>query len=518
MYDVVLISPHYNYDPHGRPNPDIGAAEFQNLSMIVPLGIVHVAQYLYNCGFQVKVVHLPHEFRALQALGLDLERLESPLEAILQHYPARVCGLQAHFYLYAGGAVRIAAVYRKLFPQSTILVGGYMATACWKQIMQTAPDIDGVILGEGETTVRRVAETLRSPHGNGLKAIDGLAIRGPNDTYVHNPARADTLLDLAQMPTIDPKAPPFDRIMWPERGFMNISRGRCPDDCAYCVANNRRINPRRFRTMTVDRILTQLAIYQENGMHSIFLGENHFLNMDFMQTLIEEIIRADFDLYFELETHPLVFADRRLLDRMVAAGFLRFTLGGESGSDRLLRRMGRRSNTRQIMHSVRQIAAAGGLAVTSWICNLPGETAADFKATQDLIADVAAAGGFVYWIENLHVLPGSPLHRSPEKWDMELLLKDLSEWFRWSLYSKSYVNFDDALKTPRKYLTHLNRNSTPEAMITRFYTLRRQARMLVPHMKRNLKAQAPHLPPALTRTERRNLDWYAERGWKLWLF
>ena len=44
----------------------------------------------------------------------------------------------------------------------------------------------------------------------------------------------------------------------------------------------------------------------------------------------------------------------------------------------------------------------------------------------------------VYGIENLHVFPGRPLHRSPLKWDMELLLKDLSGWFRWSLRSKTY--------------------------------------------------------------------------------
>ena len=65
---------------------------------------------------------------------------------------------------------------------------------------------------------------------------------------------------------------------------------------------------------------------------------------------------------------------------MIAAGFRRFTMGCESGADSLLRRMGRRSHAAQIMASVKQITEAGGLVATSWICNLPGGTAADFQA------------------------------------------------------------------------------------------------------------------------------------------
>jgi tRNA nucleotidyltransferase/poly(A) polymerase len=124
----------------------------------------------------------------------------------------------------------------------------------------------------------------------------------------------------------------------------------------------------------------------------------------------------------------------------------------------------------------------------------------------------------VYWIENLHVLPGSPLHRAPEKWDMELLLRDLRDWLRWSLRSKAYVDFEDALQAPQDYLTHLNRNSDPREMVTRLYTLRQRARELVPAMRQNLAARRRHLPPDLLASEQRTHDWYAERGWKLWLF
>jgi len=221
---------------------------------------------------------------------------------------------------------------------------------------------------------------------------------------------------------------------------------------------------------------------------------------------------------FELETHPAFFADNGLLRKMIEAGFHRYTMGCESGSDALSKRMGRRSNRRQMMDSVKKIANAGGLVVSSWICNLPGETAADFRATQEMLQHVVEAGGFTYWIENLHVLPGSRLHRNPKQWKIDIVLKNLADWVRWSLVSKTYVDPEDAARRPHDYLTHVNQDSTPGEMIRRLYAQRRLARDQVPTMKANLADRSPYLPTALARTERQKLDWYEEKGWQLLLF
>jgi radical SAM superfamily enzyme YgiQ (UPF0313 family) len=169
------------------------------------------------------------------------------------------------------------------------------------------------------------------------------------------------------------------------------------------------------------------------------------------------------------------------------------------------------------MNSVEQIADAGGLVITSWICNLPGETETEFQETRAMLRRVVDAGGFIYWIENLHVLPGSPLHQNPDKWDIELLLQNLADWFRWSLRSKTYVDLEDANRSPLDYLTHLNRNSDPHEMINRFFAQRQLARMLVPAMQQNLEKRAASLPLDLAQAERQRLDWYETRGWKLWL-
>lgn len=131
---------------------------------------------------------------------------------------------------------------------------------------------------------------------------------------------------------------------------------------------------------------------------------------------------------------------------------------------------------------------------------------------------VVKAGGFIYWIENLHVLPGSKLYKNPESWDIEILLTNLEGWIEWSILSKQYVTFEEAYKEPLKYLTHLNRNASPEKMIERFYSNRKHARTLIPEMKSNLERNFKHLPSDIFKTEMQFLDWYERKGWKLWLF
>ena len=158
------------------------------------------------------------------------------------------------------------------------------------------------------------------------------------------------------------------------------------------------------------------------------------------------------------------------------------------------------------------------MAVTSWISNLPGETASDFEQTQALMREVVKAGGFIYWIENLHVLPGSKLSQMPENYGIEILLHDLKDWRRWSLDSKKYVDFEDALHQPLRYLTHRNRKLSARDMIERFYSHRKLARALIPAMKHNLQDLPQRLAPDLFEAEMQTLEWYEDKGWRLWLF
>jgi radical SAM superfamily enzyme YgiQ (UPF0313 family) len=518
MYDAILISPHYNYRQDGTPVPPLDKDNYQDLSMIIPLGLLYIAQYLNDFGYNVRVVHIPQELYFLRRFNPTEDATQNFIEKILVNYPARVCGIQVHWYLYCGGAVFISKLYKTLFPDSKIFLGGYMATACWQEFLTVAKHVDGVILGEGERPFQKIIEKFLTSKDNRLDDINGLAYRNGNSGFICNPAGNDSLLGLDNLAIIRPDAPVFKNLFWQKRQFISISRGLCPENCSYCVGNNRCMNPRSYQTLQIDKILEQLHVYQDFGFHDIFLGENHFLNISFMKKLIENIIRENFTLVFELETHPIIFEDSKLLERMIEAKFLRYTMGCESGSDSVLKRLGRNSNSGQIIDSVRRIAETGGIVLTSWISNLPGETASEFQDTQKILRKVVQQGGFIYWIENLHVLPGTKLYAHPQTYHIEILNNTLEEWIKWSVFSKTYVDFDAVFKEPLKYLTHLNKNISPQEMIERFYANRKLALAHVPEMRYNLENRFKNLSYDIIAGEMQTLNWYENNGWKLWLF
>jgi radical SAM superfamily enzyme YgiQ (UPF0313 family) len=524
MYDVLLISPHYGYENNGTTLPQSNIAAQQDMSFIVPLGIVHIAQYLHNKGLNVRVVHIPHEKFFMDRANSGNyrtgggERKPILLEDILKKYPARVCGIQAHWYLYSGGAVQTASLYKKIFPESKVFLGGFTATACWKEFLSLCPDIDGIVLGEGEKPFNEIVEKVLSSKTSDLKNISGTAGRNGSDGFFCNTPDEKNNISIEEIPILRPNDPPFENIFWGQYFFINVARGLCPEECSYCVANNPFINTRPYETLRMDKILEQLHVYQKFGFREVFMGESHFLNMPFMNSMLESIIKENYDMYFRLETHPVIFEERSFIEKLIAAKFLRFTIGCESGSDSLLKSIGRNSTAKQIIGSVKNIADLGGIALTSWICNLPGETEKQFQETQAVMKEVVHNGGFIYWIENLLALPGTDMYKEPHQYGLQLLFNTLDKWMEWALLSKQYVDIEMMEENPLTYLTHLDKAIPPEEMVSRLYSNRELCKNMIPEMKEHIEKKFSGLPSFLSEREIKVMEWYETKGWKLLLF
>ena len=92
-------------------------------------------------------------------------------------------------------------------------------------------------------------------------------------------------------------------------------------------------------------------------------------------------------------------------------------------------RIGRSGCRDQILTGVDAITSAGRLVLTSWICNLPGETDEEFALTLSAMREVVARGGQVYWTESLMPLPGTRIAAEPEAYG-KAIYRQLTEG-RW---------------------------------------------------------------------------------------
>ena len=128
MYDIVLISPHYHYDKDGNPLPRPEDAHYQDLSMVIPLGLIHLAQALHDKDLTVQVVHLHLEFHNLRRFGIDPEKYNVNGGSIAIGHPFGMTGARMTGHLLREGKRRGA----KLGVVSMCIGGGMGAAGLFE--------------------------------------------------------------------------------------------------------------------------------------------------------------------------------------------------------------------------------------------------------------------------------------------------------------------------------------------------------------------------------------------------
>jgi len=190
------------------------------------------------------------------------------------------------------------------------------------------------------------------------------------------------------------------------RAWVTIIHG-CNHACAYCIVPAVR---GRERSRQPGAILAELAgLAREGFREAVLLGQNvnnygrdlptPGRRVDFGDLLaqadqVEGIARIRFTT-----SHPANFR-RRFLEVMAGAKRVceHLHLPVQSGSDRVLRAMGRgydRAEYLELVRQVREVLPAAGIT-TDLIVGFPGETEADFEDTLRLVETARFDGAFTF--------------------------------------------------------------------------------------------------------------------------
>ena len=295
-------------------------------------------------------------------------------------------------------------------------------TAAGHTLVQGGGEVDLVVLNSCAVTaeaVRKSRQQIRRVRRRSPGAR--LVLTGCYGTL--EPAEAATLLGVDQVvdnrdkdrlvSLVDPaasrvrgvrQAAPFWQAGGRERAFVKIQDG-CRYRCAYCVITLARGEE---RSRSVAEVVQEINDLHVSGVNEAVLTGVHVggYGSDIDSSLIELVtaLLSDTDLprlrLASLEPWALpdglleLFASRRLMPHL--------HLPLQSGSDDVLRRMARRCRRDDFLHLVERLrSAVPGINVTTdVIAGFPGERAADWRQTVDLV-EQARFG-------DLHVFPFSP--------------------------------------------------------------------------------------------------------------
>ena len=272
-----------------------------------------------------------------------------------------------------------------------IVVGGPHPSGVMEKIYEDIEAIDYSVYCEGEYALPMLIKALlgnSDPAGVAMRHIPNLIWKDGGKivkNYCELPGDLDDL-DFPAWELISPKryscGTPhgfiYKRIPF---ASMICTRG-CPNNCGFCGTGN--IHGRRLRKRSVGNLIAEIEyLYKRYGTKEIFFEDDNFTwDREFVKDFCGRIIEADFDILFSLPNGVCIDTlDEDTLRVMRKAKFYSFAVGIESGSERILRRMGKGADF-DMMASRIDLAKKHGFYVTGFfIIGYPGETRDDIFAT-----------------------------------------------------------------------------------------------------------------------------------------
>ncbi len=347
-----------------------------------------------------------HEVLLVDALGMGFTA-EQTVEH-LREACADIVGVSLGFTAAWTTTRAICAGIKAACPDVLTLVGGNTATFLARDLAQL-PEVDVVVRGEADISFRLLIDAL--DRGDSLRDIDGLTYRLDNK-LVETPDRS-LIADLEALPF-----PARDLLPYAEqyRKVVLTARG-CPYGCIYCSTSA--FWQRRFRPRSVPSILEEVRLLLSDRTvdYFAFADDCFTLVRDRVLQICEGLQALGHQATWSC-TGRIETATSEVLERMSQAGCRNIFFGAESGSDRVLRTIGRKYGAADVQRAYRDCLANGIQPSFSFIVGLPSETEQDLQQTFQLIESLDG-------VENgVHVLtpfPGTPITMHPEKFGIRIL-------------------------------------------------------------------------------------------------
>lgn len=343
--------------------------------IVPPVGLGYLATALRKAGF--------NNLSILDGQKINLTPILLK-EVLVQQKPA-IVGLQVFSSGYST-AQEIVEITKKVLPDSVVVLGGPHVTATAQRVLNDFPMADFAFQGEAEPGFPLLVKCIFNKE-NILEKISGLIFRQNDQIRLVQRAIVEDL-DSLGFPAWD-LMPPNTYPDVPQGAFYKrfpiapilTSRG-CPYECAYCGSP---VNmTRRYRVRSISHVLDEIEmLVNKYGVKEIHIIDDMFsLKKERVLEFCDGLESRKIDISY---TFPnglrLDSLDKKVLVRMKQTGAYAFTVGIESGSQRILDAMKKRLTLGEIREKVQLIRECELEPSGFFIIGYPGETVEDIKAT-----------------------------------------------------------------------------------------------------------------------------------------
>ena len=331
-----------------------------------PLGLLYLTSHLKARGFSVGVFDSTFSTPDAFAQALDRER------------PA-VVGLYANL-MTRGNVLRLIGMARAR--RARVVVGGPEPANYVDEYLQAGADV--IVVGEGELTLEELLPALARNGPHALTDVTGIAFRDEDGRTVRTQPRA-FIKDLDAQPGPDRTAIDIARYLETWRthhghGSVSLitSRG-CPFTCAWCSHSVYGYSHRwRTPANVADEVDAILQTYRPDVLwyaDDVFAMNRRWLAQD-----AAELKRRGRRVPFETISREDRL-DEDVVRTLADMGCFRLWIGSESGSQRVLDAMERRTNAARVTEMVRLLRRHGIQAGLFIMLGYDGELVHDIEET-----------------------------------------------------------------------------------------------------------------------------------------
>lgn len=380
----------------------------EGLGFLPPLGLLYLATYLLE--------HTHHEVEVLDA---HLEAMDfAAVEAHVRRTRPDAVGVTAMTFTLVD-ALDAARAVKRVDPTIPVILGG-PHTALFPRESVEQPDIDYVVLGEGEIPLARLLDRLEEKShvpGRPWRRDDG-ALAGES-VVTDLPSVRDKLStghrsrylvdDLDTLPVPRRDLVPFRRYSTvvskrPPTTTMISSRG-CPYACSFCYT----AGGKKVRTRAPLGVVEEMRSATELGIHEfLFFDETFTIDRARVVAICDEIIRQGLQVSWDVRAR-VDCVDRDLLALMRRAGCGRVQYGIEAGTQRVMDVLQKGITLEQARDAIRWTREAGLATYADFLIGAPGETREEMLQTLGFARSLRL--DYVHF-SILVLLPNTPLHRS----------------------------------------------------------------------------------------------------------
>jgi radical SAM superfamily enzyme YgiQ (UPF0313 family) len=316
-------------------------------------------------------------------------------------------------------------------PSSKIVVGGVFFTNTALDALRHVPEIDFVVIGEGEITMAELVQAL-SNDADDFSTVTGLAHRSDGVPMLNAARKEETNLEKFRI-DYDLIAKAGYAQLFPLKNLehrsdlrafpLMLGRG-CSNKCIFCI---HRLLAYRVRSM--DSIFQDIDWAIEHlGTRTFMFSEPSFTERKkFVDKFCNRLIEENYDIKWYCETR--VDMPLELLDLMHRAGCISLDFAMESASQRVLETLNKSIDFSHVEAFATRCNELGIATYVFAMCSLPDERTEDLEKTYSMLKKLYQFG-FESEPGVLMIYPGTPLER------LALERGVMPEGFSW--YDESY--------------------------------------------------------------------------------